>query len=228
MRKITLLFIFSILFVLPVFAHAGMYDRFLDIMVSYRAMLAVVLFTHLSCFLCAKYVKCAFIYKLKVKIMRLIKKLQRNEITMYSLSWLLCSFVYGVYLILISGQIFFWALGIPLIIFFFVIFLWTFRKKWREKYLWGARVLFCYTQSSVFIVIGLLFYSILSQLSFFKRIFSYTDEEYQLANFYIYPCIEGIFSLCENIIICSFIFIIPYLTFGAYRTLVNLYNRINK
>ena len=162
MRKITLLSILSIIFALPLFAHAGMYDRFLNIMVSYRAMFAVVLFTHLSCVLCAKYIKVSFFYKLRVKIMRLVKFLRRNEIAKYSSSWLLCSFVYGAYLILISGQIFFWLLGIPFIIFFFVIFIWILRKKWREKYLWGTRVLFCYTQSSVFIVTGLLFYSILS------------------------------------------------------------------
>ena len=101
MRKIIFLFILSILFTLPSYAHAGMYDRFLDMMVSFRAMFFVVLFTHLSCILCVKYLKVTFFSKLRLRVMRLVNYIQRNKITMYFSSWLFSSFVYGIYLILI-------------------------------------------------------------------------------------------------------------------------------
>lgn len=227
MKRIVLLFILS-LFMHALFAHAGMYDRFLDIMVSYRAMFAVVLFTHFSCFVCVKYIKPTFVINLQARIITLIKYIRRSEIVKYISSWIFCSFVYGVYLVLISGQIFFWGLGILFLIFLIVMFLWTFRKKWREKFLWGPRVLFCYVQTSVFIVIGLFSYSILTQFSFFRSIFSYTDKEYQLQNFYLYPDFDAIFSLCENMFYCSILFIIPYLTFGTYRILHYSFFKLTK
>ena len=104
MKRIVLLFILS-LFMHALFAHAGMYDRFLDIMVSYRAMFAVVLFTHFSCFVCVKYIKPTFVINLQARIITLIKYIRRSEIVKYISSWIFCSFVYGVYLVLISGQI---------------------------------------------------------------------------------------------------------------------------
>ena len=226
MKKIILLFILSILFTLPSYAHAGMYDRFLDIMVSFRAMFFVVLFTHISCILCVKYFKAAFFSKLQIRIIRLINYIQRNKITMYFSSWLFSSFVYGIYLILISGQIFFWGFGIPFILFFILIIIWTIRKKWREKYLFGTKALFCYIQSSVFILVGIILYSVLSQLDLFKRLFSYTDEEYQLANFYLYPEWDSIFLLASNLIECYLFFIIPYLPLIIYLIIRFFYNNL--
>ena len=226
MKKIILLFILSILFTLPSYAHAGMYDRFLDIMVSFRAMFFVVLFTHISCILCVKYFKAAFFSKLQIRIIRLINYIQRNKITMYFSSWLFSSFVYGIYLILISGQIFFWGFGIPFILFFILIIIWTIRKKWREKYLFGTKALFCYIQSSVFILVGIILYSVLSQLDLFKRLFSYTDEEYQLANFYLYPEWDSIYLLASNLIECYLFFIIPYLPLIIYLIIRFFYNNL--
>lgn len=228
MKKITLLFIFSILFVLPVFAHAGMYDRFLDIMVSFRAMFFVVLFTHLICILCVKYFKAAFFSKLRLRVMRLINYIQRNRITTYLSSWLFSSFVYGIYLILISGQIFFWGLGIPFILFFILIIVWSIRKKWREKYLFGTKALFCYIQSSVFILGGIIVYLVLTQFDLFKRLFSYTDEEYQLANFYLYPEWDSIYLLASNLIECYLLFIIPYLPLTLYLIMKFIYNNLKQ
>jgi hypothetical protein len=110
--------------------------------------------------------------------------------------------------------------------FFIVIIVWSIRKKWREKYLFGTKALFCYIQSSVFILVGIILYSVLSQLDLFKRLFSYTDEEYQLANFYLYPEWDSIYLLASNLLECYLFFIIPYLPLIFYLIIKFLHNNL--
>lgn len=47
--------------------------------------------------------------------------------------------------------------------------------------------------------IGYSVYSMVVRYDFFQQLFRFTDEEYQLADFYLYPEINGISICCSNI-----------------------------
>lgn len=100
------------------------------------------------------------------------------------------------------------------------------RKKWRERHLFGRRAIYCYLQSSIFMAIGISVYLILCNCEWFRSCLSYTDLEYQVADFYLYPEAEYIIQLADDTFAFAIILIIPYLVYSFFNICKTSYSKI--
>ena len=128
-------------------------------------------------------------------------------------------------LTLLVGQIFFWG-GLVIEIFLPTFAIFFLRKKWRERHLFGRRAIYCYLQSSIFMSIGISVYLILCNCEWFRSCLSYTDLEYQLADFYLYPEAEYIIQLADDTFAFAIILIIPYLVYSFFNICKTSYSKI--
>lgn len=146
----------------PLFAHAGIFDRFLKQMVSYQAILVTILTVHILLFIGIKLLNNK-LSRYKRELLKAVEHIRQKRIYTITCSWILCSFVYGVYVSLLVGQIFFWG-GLVIEIFLPTFAIFFLRKKWRERHLFGRRAIYCYLQSSIFMSIGISYYVIVNGL----------------------------------------------------------------
>lgn len=80
------------------FAHAGMYDRFLQNMVNYRAMLFVIGVFHIVLYGIFKYHKIKYVKSYRSKIYRTIRNICEFKALKYILAWVSCTLLLGTYL----------------------------------------------------------------------------------------------------------------------------------
>ena len=218
--------LFSVLMAVPAFAHAGWYDQFLKQMVSYRAVMITVLFVHVTLWICVKLLhnKLPGYKRILRKVVKLIK---RKNAYMILFSWILSSFVLGIYLIMLCNQLFF-IVGLILFLIYILAFPSLFlRKNWRRRFIIGVRPLYCYIQSAIFISVGLILYYILWEYEWFRSMLSYTTEEYMLTEFYLFPKREVVYSVIKQLVLPLLINAIPYVIYSivslskcAYRKLI--------
>lgn len=205
--------LFSVLMAVPAFAHAGGYDQFLEQMVSYRALLITVLFVHVTLWACVKLLhnKLPGYKRILRKVVKLIK---RKNAYMILFSWILSSFVLGIYLIMLCNQLFF-IVGLILFLIYILAFPSLFlRKNWRRRFIIGVRPLYCYIQSAIFISVGVMIYYILCDCEWFRSMLSYTTEEYLLADFYLFPKKEIVYSVIEQLVLPFLINALPYMIYA--------------
>lgn len=208
----------------PLFAHAGMFDRFLEQMVSFRAIIITIFVTHILLCIGVKLLKNKLL-RYKRALLKGTRFVRKKRIYTVICSWILCSYVYGVYVCLSASQIFLWG-GLVILIFLPTFATFFLRKKWRNKLIFGKRAIYYYLQSSIFMSIGMSLYLMLCNCEWFKSMFSYTDAEYQLANFYLYPKGEAVLFLAENILIFAVMLIIPFLVYSILSICKIAYNKM--
>ena len=197
----------------PLFAHAGIFDRFLKQMVSYQAILVTILTVHILLCIGVKLLNNK-LSRYKRGLLKAVEHIRQKRIYTITCSWILCSFVYGVYVCLLAGQIFF--CGVLVILIFLPTFaIFFLRKKWRERHLFGRRAIYCYLQSSI-----------LCNCEWFRSFLSYTDLEYQVADFYLYPEAEYIIQLADDTFAFAIILIIPYLVYSFFYICKTSYSKI--
>lgn len=197
----------------PAFAHAGWYDQFLKQMVSYRAVMITVLFVHVTLWACVKLLhnKLPGYKRVLCKVVRFIK---RKNALVILFSWILSSFVLGIYLNLLCNRLF-----IIFSLILFLIYILAFpslflRKNWRRRFIIGVRPLYCYIQSAIFISVGVMIYYILCDCEWFRSMLSYTTEEYLLADFYLFPKKEIVYSVIEQLVLPFLINALPYMIYA--------------
>ena len=203
----------------PLFAHAAMFDRFLEQMVSYRAILVTILTVHILLCIGVKLLKNK-LSRYKRALLKAVKYIRQKKT--YTITY---SCVYGVYVCLLASQIFLLG-GLVILIFLATFALFCLRKKWREKLIFGKRAIYCYLQSSIFMSIGISLYLILCNCEWFRSLLSYTDAEYQLVNFYLYPKAEAIILLAAHTFELAIILIFPYLVFLFFKICKNAYIKL--
>ena len=114
MKRILSVISFTMLTV-PLFAHAGMFDRFLEQMVSYRAILVTILATHILLCIGIRLLNNKH-SRFKRVLLKAVRHIRKKKTYTIIYSWILCSFVYGVYVCLLASQIFLWG-GFVILIF---------------------------------------------------------------------------------------------------------------
>lgn len=198
-----------------VFAHAGAYDRYLDHMASTRAMLITVFATHIVLLLCVK-VFAKWLRRYKKYLCKIIRAVKRNQITTMFSSWLLCTIVYGIYVSLLSDQLFLFGGFLTLIfVLIFSIFVWG--KKLQKKFLFGFRPLYYYLQSSIFIVVGLALYYVLCQYDWYRERFAISDYVCDTLSVKLYAQINGFSVLALHLQEIAIYLLAPYLLLGLFR-----------
>ena len=205
--------LFSVLMAVPAFAHAGGYDQFLEQMVSYRALLITVLFVHVTLWACVKLLhnKLPGYKRVLCKVVRFIK---RKNALVILFSWILSSFVLGIYLNLLCNRLFIIFSLILLLIYILAFPALFLRKKWRRRFITGVRPLYCYIQSAIFISVGLILYYILWENEWFRSMLSYTTEEYMLTEFYLFPKREVGYSVIKQLVLPFLINALPYMIYA--------------
>ena len=205
--------LFSVLMAVPAFAHAGGYDQFLEQMVSYRALLITVLFVHVTLWACVKLLhnKLPGDKRVLCKVVRFIK---RKNALVILFSWILSSFVLGIYLNLLCNRLFIIFSLILLLIYILAFPALFLRKKWRRRFITGVRPLYCYIQSAIFISVGLILYYILWENEWFRSMLSYTTEEYMLTEFYLFPKREVVYSVIKQLVLPFLINALPYMIYA--------------
>ena len=205
--------LFSVLMAVPAFAHAGWYDQFLEQMVSYRALLITVLFVHVTLWACVKLLhnKLPGYKRVLCKVVRFIK---RKNALVILFSWILSSFVLGIYLNLLCNRLFIIFSLILLLIYILAFPALFLRKKWRRRFITGVRPLYCYIQSAIFISVGLILYYILWENEWFRSMLSYTTEEYMLTEFYLFPKREVVYSVIKQLVLPFLINALPYMIYA--------------
>lgn len=210
MKKI-ITFLYSIFMAIPVFAHSGITDRYLETMVSYRALLIIILVLHIILGICFK-LRNNRLLKYNRIIRKAVRYIYRKNMLNILFSWILSSIVYGTYIGLLCSQMS--ILGIMLIPIFYLCFFELFlQRNLRKKFITGSRPIYYYIQSSVVIFFGMILYYKLCSYKWFRAIFSYTDEEYQLANFYLFPESEAIYSFIDQLVVFSSVLAFPYIIY---------------
>ena len=205
--------LFSVLMAVPAFAHAGGYDQFLEQMVSYRALLITVLFVHVTLWACVKLLhnKLPGYKRVLCKVVRFIK---RKNALVILFSWILSSFVLGIYLNLLCNRLFIIFSLILLLIYILAFPALFLRKKWRRRFITGVRPLYCYIQSAIFISVGLILYYILWENEWFRSMLSYTTEEYMLTEFYLFPKRDVVYSVIKQLVLPFLINPLPYMIYA--------------
>ena len=205
--------LFSVLMAVPAFAHAGGYDQFLEQMVSYRALLITVLFVHVTLWACVKLLhnKLPGYKRVLCKVVRFIK---RKNVLVILFSWILSSFVLGIYLNLLCNRLFIIFSLILLLIYILAFPALFLRKKWIRRFITGVRPLYCYIQSAIFISVGLILYYILWENEWFRSMLSYTTEEYMLTEFYLFPKREVVYSVIKQLVLPFLINALPYMIYA--------------
>lgn len=193
-------------------AHAGMADRYLDAKISIEALVLVIAVIQLSTFLFLKYCKARVVRRYKCIIIRLAKRIFKNQWLRYGSAWALSSFVCTPYLCGFAIELAFWGF-IPLLVFHVYNCFWFNNKEKRRKYLSGIRGLAKLLSASCQQALGYLVYALICETDMFHRFVYYTDEEYEMLDLKLYPGIEGFEYMAEGFAIIATIASIPYILF---------------
>ena len=211
MNKILKFLIFVVALCLPLTlsAHAGIVDSLIQHMVSCSAFIRVVAITQV-CLGVMSLIHLRYIRRGSNKLMSFARLLSADcRWYSYLLLWMLTSFVVSPYLGYYYESLWIMAfipillaLGINVVIILF--------KKSR-KILLSCRSFFILMILSLHQMIGWMIYLCIYKLDWFKNIFAYTDDLYQIANHFVYPDLYCFKMVAETFLMHLYWFSIPYI-----------------
>lgn len=189
-KNITFLTLTLALLFIPALAtaHAGIMDRWIEQMVDCSAFAAIVGVTQIVlAVLSFGFLKGTVLHK------NLIKHSRRIAINrkwwLYLLVICMTSFVVAPYMgYLLKRWLFFFI--VPLLIVSFINLILVLIPKTRKFYLRG-RSIYIMVLLSLHQIIGWVVYLVVYRIDFVKNLFAYTDDEYQIFNYYVYPGLHG-------------------------------------
>ena len=224
MKKLVLLF-FVIGYYSMAVAHAGMFDRYLEMKVSVEALVLVMGITQAILYLFLRFSKSRIACWYKGYAIHIAKILHRRTWLRWCLAWILSSFVCTPYLYGLSTELFFFAF-IPLLIFLFYYCSWVWNGEKRKKHLTGVRGLSIFLSAAGQQVLGYLFYALICETPTFHQLVYYTDDEYSMFDFKLFPGIDGFYYMAEGFACIAFITIIPYILLFLVRALIYIASTI--
>ena len=190
-------------------AHAGIVDALIQHPVSCSAFLRVIAITQVCLgvmsLILIRYIRCS-----SSKLMSFARRLSTDRRWYsYLFLWMLTSFVVSPYLGYYYESLWIMAfipillaLGINVVIILF--------KKSR-KILLSCRSFFILMILSLHQMIGWMIYLCIYKLDWFKNIFAYTDDLYQIANHFVYPDLYCFKMVAETFLVHLYWFSIPYI-----------------
>lgn len=206
-KRIGICFLIVVLYS-TAFAHAGLYDRYLEMMININAITLVIAVTQIACYLILRYCKVQWLLHYKKIVIKWAKYIYKRAWMRWTFAWGLSSFVFSPYVYCFCAHFFIFAL-IPLLLFWLFYCSWVWRKEKRKKCLTGFRALSRYISVTVQQGIGYVLYALVCKTSVFHAFVYYTDKEYEIVGLRLYPGIEGI--EIEGIVTISVLFVIPFI-----------------
>ena len=203
-------------------AHAGIADRYLRMKISVDALMLVFAVTQVSTYLFLRYSKSKVNCWYKKLIIRIAKRIYRKSYLKWCASWALSSLVFTPYVMGLCTEFFLLAF-IPLVVFLIYYSCWVLNMEKREKHLTGIRGLTLLLSVSFQQALGYLVYALICETSTFHRFVYYTDEEYEMFDFKLYPGIEGFYYIAEGFAVISIITAMPFIVLFIMRTIRYLF-----
>lgn len=112
---------------------------------------------------------------------------------------------------------------IPLAVFLIYYSYWVLNTEKRKKHLTGIKGLSLLLSVSFQQALGYLIYALICETSTFHRFVYYTDEEYEMFDFKLYPGIEGFYYIAEGFAVISIITAMPFIVLFIMRTIRYLF-----
>lgn len=200
---------FLLLVNLPIFAHSGSTDRWLQARTSLLACTSTVIPVMLlmGLFLLSVTRK----NSMNCRVYWLSAALAKNEIIATIVFWILLSFFLTPFYSFLS------ALSYDVILILIMMATWVlcFLKRVRRVCA-NASMNHFLLNMAVSQAIGYCVYGVVVQHDSFRQLFKYTDEEYRMFNFYLYPETGGITTCLNNISDVLLVFAFPMIVCLIY------------
>lgn len=198
-----------LLFLPMVSAHVGVMDRLSEYMVSCSAFVTVIAITQVGLGIISL-ILLKYIGSRPSKLMTFAKWLSADQRWYsYVFLWMLTSFVISPYLGYYYESLWIMAF-IPILITLGLNLIIILYKKSRELLL-SYRSFFILIILSLHQMIGWVIYLSIYKFDCFKNIFAYTDDQYPIANYFVYPNLYGFEMVAEAFIAHLYWFSIPYI-----------------
>ena len=176
------------------YAHAGMADRMLDMMVSVGTIVLVIFITQLLCILILRRSKREQTIKLKWELLMLAKKLcggwWRNTIS----GWVLSTFVLSTYLASLFGCLSFLGI-IPFFAFWIYYWFIILNVKRRMRWMTGLRAIHTYIILSIGQIAVCILFLLVHLMPWLQVLFD----------------MNSFFCLADGAILCAFFLAIPFM-----------------
>lgn len=157
MKKIIGSMTFLIAITLACYAHAGFFDRHLELVDVLYAVLKTIFVSQVVVFLLIKFCRFKIAKRIRMRLLLLSKRLCKNWWINIIAAWLLSSFVLTSYWYVFSEGLFILAI-MPLLLFWMLYSVVVFRKILRVRWLSGLKAIYFYLIASIGQIIGLLIY----------------------------------------------------------------------
>jgi membrane protein len=217
MKKLMMLFCFVLSCCTMANAHAGLADRYLEMIINVDALVLVFAVTQVSTYLFLKYSKSKVSCWYKKHIIRIAKKVHKKSHIKWCASWALSSLVFTPYVMGLCTEFFFLAF-IPLVVFLIYYSCMVLNLEKRKMRLIGIRGLSLLLSVSFQQALGYLVYALICETSTFHRFAYYTDEGYEMFDLKLYPGIEAFNYIKEWFAFISIITAIPFIVLFIMRT----------
>lgn len=216
MKKIIV--VLTVLFAIPLagYAHAGFFDRYLELMDVLNAVLKTIFVTQLFVYLLIVVKWGNLSKRIRMKLLFLAKGLCKNQWINLFAAWLLSSFVLTPYVDVFCVSL--WILGIiPLFLFGVIYWIIVFKKKQRKRWLSGLKPIYFYLVASIgqLIVFAALFLTNMIMLyGPYNKITNYLWDVYC----YRVPFgDDGGYLIAKGMLELSICLAIPYLVLVSYK-----------
>ena len=205
MKKIKIGLLLFLLFIpLACHAHAGMYDRHLEMVASVKGVLNTICVSQIVVYRIIRFTK-----RIRMRLLLLAKRLCKNWWINLSAVWALSSFVLTSYWDVFCLEAF--ILGIFIIFLFWCFYLFVvIKKKMRMKLLSGMKAIYFYFIASIGQIIGFCVYYFAYTLKWYCPYNEYTDLLWDLLGYKLYRCDDGGYILLKWMLELAICLAIPF------------------
>jgi hypothetical protein len=196
---------------LACYAHAGMYDRYLDKMVCVKAVQNTIFVSQIVIFILIRFNWLKSSKHIRMRLLLLAKKLYMKWWKNVLAAWVLSSFVLTSYLYVFCSAL--WLIGIiPLFLFWCFYSFVVLRKRMRERLLSGMKALYFYLIASTGQIIGLSVYYFAYLLKWYSPYpyYEYTGFLWDFLGYKTYIGDEGGYFLIKGMLELAICMAIPY------------------
>ena len=219
MQKIIVFLTF--LFVIPLagFAHAGFFDRYLEMMDVLYAVLKTIFVSQILVFLFIRFSKFKITKRIRMRLLLLSKRLCKNWWINILAAWALSSFVLTAYLYVFCMGLFILAI-FPLFIFGIVYFVVVYREKLRKRWLCGLKPIYFYLIASIgqlFVFVVMFLVKMINLYGPYNKVTEYLWDLWSVFHYNAPPFDDGDYILAKGMLELSICLAIPYLLLVSYK-----------
>ena len=216
MKKIIV--VLTVLFAIPLagYAHAGFFDRYLEMMDVLYAVLKTIFVSQVLVFLFVRFSRFKITKRIRIRLLLLSKRLCKNWWINILAAWALSSFVLTSYWYVFIEGLFILAI-FPLFIFWLLYMIVVFREKQRRRWLSGLKPIYFYLVASIgqLIVFAALFLT--NMIMLYGPCNKITNYLWDVYCYRVPFGDDGGYLIAKGMLELSICLAIPYLLLVSYK-----------